>query len=89
MLQKMGNLSARLAYEMTHRQKCQFSNTPQNFREKTLADPCVAKNGPIRKLTTARNYPNRGGDLALKRIPEMLQKMGQFSSRLESKMMSR
>ena len=54
-----------------------------------MANPLISKNGQIRYLTTARNYPNPRLNQALKMGPKTLQKMGHFSSRLAPEMMSR
>ena len=88
MLQKMGHFRSRLASEMAPRRKCQFPRFCQFFEEIPL-NSFVSKNGPIWQLIADRNFQNRGGDLALKKRPKMFQKMGHFSSRLASGMMSR
>ena len=59
----------------------------QNFG-KSLANPFVSKNGPLRQLIAAQNWTNVGGYHDLSRGPGMLRKMGHFNSRLASEMRS-
>ena len=54
MLQKLGHPSARVAFEMMYRQKCQFSWISQNF-EKIMANPFASENGPIWQLIAYQN----------------------------------
>ena len=60
----------------------------KNFEE-IPANAFVSENDSIWQLIAARNCIDRGGNLALKRRPKMLQKICHFSSRLESEMIRR
>ena len=54
-----------------------------------MADPFISRNGPILASNHGSKLTQSGENLALKTRPEMLLKMGHFSSLLSFKMMSR
>ena len=89
MAQKMGHFSSRVSSEMMARRKCQFYRILNKILRKSWPIHLSPKNDPIWQLVTAKNCPNRGKNLALRRRPKMLQKIGHFRSRLAFKMTPR
>ena len=90
-LQKIGHFSSRLAYEMIHRQKCQFFKIPPNFWGRPVQPTCLQKLPNLESNRISKLHKSRRGSGSQepdKRRPNMSRKMGHFSSRLASGMTS-